>query len=627
MYHFTNLAPGDYIVEVTPPAGYVPTMVQEADPNTDDNTDSNIAEEPNAGEYRSGVVSLSVGGEPTGETFADGSPDQDGNPDADGNMTVDFGFVEVVSVGSLIWQDENNNGIQDEGEPPLQGATVTLLDSSGNAVTQDASGNPITPITTGSDGLYHFTNLLPGDYIVQVTPPDGYVPSTVQQPDPNTDDNTDSNIAEEPNAGEYRSGVVTLLPGTEPTGETFADGSPDQDGNPDASGNMTVDFGFVLSANLGSLGDLVWWDKNRNGIQDADEPGIEGVAITLTDGATWHTTTDANGIYTFTSLISDTYTITIDDSNFQSGGVLENWTPSPANQGGDDTVDSDGDETTHEATVTLGPGENNPTIDFGFYVTSSYTLTKQLNTVGDIRINDPISFTIAITNTGGSWITELLLTDTYDTSYLRYGGDGHYADPPSIDNNDDGQIDWTDLTEALGDIPPGGTIEVVVWFTARGDTTNEPGGVTTNVATAHGVVADPDGPGGQLRSDISVDDIQGPTSAEDDVSIHKPTGLFITDFTATTVEDDVTLFWQTVSELEIAGFRVLRQEGLGADAAVALDTYIPANWPGMDQGGVYTFADEDLAPGVYRYTLQAVLLDGRTVEAGTARVRIEETPR
>ncbi len=622
VYHFTNLAPGDYIVQVTPPPGYAPTPSQTADPNTDDNSDSNIADEPTPGVYASGVVTLTVGGEPTGELFADGSPDQDGNPDADGNMTVDFGFVEVVSVGSLVWQDDNNNGIQDAGEPPIQGATVILLDGAGNPITQDASGNPINPVTTGSDGVYNFANLPPGDYIIQVSPPAGFTPSAVQQPDPNTDDNTDSNIADEPNPGEFRSGVVTLSVGGEPTGENFADGSPDQDGNRDDSGNMTVDFGFVPTANLGSLGDLVWWDKNHDGIQDAGEPGIEGVALTLTDGVTLHATTDANGVYTFTDLVADVYTVTVDASNFQAGGPLANWTPSPAKVGSDDAVDSDGDETTHDYSVTLGAGENNPNIDFGFYVTSSYTLTKKLNTQGDIRVGDPISFTIAITNTGGSWLAVLPLTDTYDTTYLSYGANGNYANPPSDDNNDDGQIDWSDLTAQVGDIAPGDTVTVTVWFTTLADTGNEPDGLTLNTATASGVMADADGPNGPLPPDESLDAIQGQTSGDAPVVILKPTGLFVVDFSAEVEDRDVTLNWETVSELNILGFQVLRQEGLGAKAEVVQEAFVPARWSGMDHGGEYGITAADLAPGVYRYILQAVLMDGRIVNEGSVRITI-----
>ena len=42
--------------------------------------------------------------------------------------------------------------------------------------------------------------------------------------------------------------------------------------------------------------------------------------------------------------------------------------PSPANEGGDDTVDSDADETTGESPVVyLESGENDPTIDAGYF--------------------------------------------------------------------------------------------------------------------------------------------------------------------------------------------------------------------------------------------------------------------
>ncbi len=621
VYHFTNLPPGDYLVQVTPSGVYTPTSPQVTDPNTDDNTDSNIASETAPGVYQSGVVILSIGGEPTGEVFADGSADQDGNSDVSGNMTVDFGFVEAVSVGSLVWQDSNGNGLQDVGEPAIQGATVTLLDSTGNPVTQDITGNSVNPFTTGSDGVYHFTNLPAGDYIIQVEPPAGLSPSPVQQPDPNTDDNTDSNIASEPSSGVFQSGVVTLSVDGEPTGETFADGSADQDGNYDASGNMTVDFGFTPTSELGSLGDFVWWDINHDGLQDAGEPGIEGVSITLTDGVTLNTTTDANGIYTFTNLLSDTYTITIDASNFQPGGVLADWNASPAKVGGDDTIDSDGDETTHDYTVTLASGEDNPNIDFGFYPTSAYTLTKALNTTGDIRVGDPISFTISITNTGSTWLVTLPLTDDYDQTYLSYGWNGNYATPPSDDTNDDGQIDWADITDQVGDLAPGDSVDVIVWFTTLDDTSGESGGITMNTATAHNVMADPDGPSGPLPPDEPLDDLQGPTSDDQPIEILQPTGLFVTDFSAQVEGQDVTLAWETVSELNIAGFQVLRRRAM-SDVFEPVGEFVSAQWSGMDQGGMYTLTDNNLGIGRYVYLLQVVTLDGRTMNAESIQVTV-----
>lgn len=75
-----------------------------------------------------------------------------------------------------------------------------------------------------------------------------------------------------------------------------------------------------------SLGDRVWYDNNRNGIQDAGEEGVEGVTVTLTGGGkdgvigngddtTATTTTDANGNYRFNNLNSgEEYKVTFSDA-------------------------------------------------------------------------------------------------------------------------------------------------------------------------------------------------------------------------------------------------------------------------------------------------------------------------
>ncbi len=95
-----------------------------------------------------------------------------------------------------------------------------------------------------------------------------------------------------------------------------------------------------------SLGDLVWYDTDQDGIQDAGEPGVKGISATL------HLTpdcsgndplatdeTDANGIYGFSNLFPGTYCIQFD--NIPAG-----WEISPQKQGSDGTVDSDADPTT-----------------------------------------------------------------------------------------------------------------------------------------------------------------------------------------------------------------------------------------------------------------------------------------
>lgn len=69
------------------------------------------------------------------------------------------------SLGDLVWLDENENGLQDGGEPGASGATVRLL---------GADGSELASTTTGADGSYGFSGLGPGTYSIKVEPPVGY---------------------------------------------------------------------------------------------------------------------------------------------------------------------------------------------------------------------------------------------------------------------------------------------------------------------------------------------------------------------------------------------------------------------------------------------------------------------
>ena len=62
-----------------------------------------------------------------------------------------------------------------------------------------------------------------------------------------------------------------------------------------------------------SIGDFVWYDLDLDGIQDADEPGIPGVEVTLTypDGTTETLITNSSGEYLFSNLEAGEYTVTV----------------------------------------------------------------------------------------------------------------------------------------------------------------------------------------------------------------------------------------------------------------------------------------------------------------------------
>ncbi len=272
------------------------------------------------------------------------------------NHTLDFGFsAPALSVGSLIWNDSDGNGLQDATETPISGALVELL---------DGNGTVIDTKTTSMDGLYYFSNLDEGNYSIRVTPPSGYVPSPVQNISDNDDTATDSNIKIDNADGSYTSGLITLTNDSEPTAEDGLAGS-DVNGTDDNNDNLTVDFGFYQPA---SIGNRIWFDADADGIQDADELNVtEEINVTLYNGTTnalISTITTTTGAYKFTDLIPGDY--------FVSFTLPVGYAVSPQGVGADGAVDSDTDATTlRTAVTTLTAGENDLTWDMG--IVTMYT--------------------------------------------------------------------------------------------------------------------------------------------------------------------------------------------------------------------------------------------------------------
>jgi hypothetical protein len=260
-----------------------------------------------------------------------GTPATDSNPNPalvslpahdSQNLTIDFGFYRPAALGDFVWYDMNVNGLQDAGEPGIGGVLVTLL---------ACDGTPLASMATNAAGLYLFQNLVPGCYKVQFTTPATFTQTTANA----GGDAIDSDAGALGMTGNYNLA----------SGET----------------NLTVDAGYYKTA---ALGDFVWNDKNSNGIQEAGEPGIPGVLVTLLrcDGAVVSSmNTDANGKYLFTNLLPGCYKVTF--------GTPTGYTASPANVGANDAVDSDSVGGT-TGNYTLVAGETNLTVDAGFYVST-----------------------------------------------------------------------------------------------------------------------------------------------------------------------------------------------------------------------------------------------------------------
>ncbi len=395
LYEFDNLPPGDYRVRVTPPGGFVATPTQDTVANSDtlasDELDSNIASEPVTGTFESATFTLNSLGEPQESDVAAGDT-QDGvsssNEDLSGNMTVDFGFVAPMSIGSFVWQDTDGDGIQDAGEPGIGNASVALLiEDPNNAgafiAATDITGAAVTNVTTGADGLYEFDNLPPGDYRVRATPPAGFVESPVQDTANNSDtlasDELDSNIASEPVAGTYESGTFTLSEGDEPN-ESDAAAGDNQDGTQgsagDLNGNNTIDFGFIAPISIGSF---VWNDADGDGVQDAGEAGIEnatvallvedpnnaGVFIAATDidnASVTNATTGANGLYEFDNLPPGNYKVRVTPPT--------GFDPSPVQDGANNSDTQASDE------LDSNINTNATGLTVGTYESGEFTLTS-----------------------------------------------------------------------------------------------------------------------------------------------------------------------------------------------------------------------------------------------------------
>lgn len=131
--------------------------------------------------------------------------------------------------------------------------------------------------------------------------------------------------------------------------------------------------------NTGDIGDFVWYDIDGDGIQDAGEPGLGGITVSLfkcDDTFVEETTTAGNGIYLFEDVPAD-MEYYVEFSNVPLGLEF-----SPANQGGNDALDSDANVAGRTNCILLNPGEENRTLDAGARE------IPQGGTIGDMVWND-----------------------------------------------------------------------------------------------------------------------------------------------------------------------------------------------------------------------------------------------
>jgi hypothetical protein len=219
------------------------------------------------------------------------------------------------SFAGYVYVDVNGNGARDDNEPGVAGVTLTL------------SGASSAVATTGSTGYYLFADLNNGTYTIAETQPAGYT------------DGLGSTGTAAGTAQDDQIVNISLGSGFSATGYNFGE--------------------HMTDTSLGSLSGAVYVDQNRNGVKDSGEPGITGIALTLTgDDArgfsiTQNTVTAVDGSYLFPDLAPGTYAIA---------------ETSPANYvDGQETAGSQGATVSSDllAGILLDPGINGTGNNFG----------------------------------------------------------------------------------------------------------------------------------------------------------------------------------------------------------------------------------------------------------------------
>ena len=180
-----------------------------------------------------------------------------------------FGEIPAASISGYVWNDEDNDGVRDAGETTgIPNVQLTLTGT-------DDLGNPVNATTTtDAAGAYSFGPLRPSD-------PTGYTVTETQPPA--WADGLDSIGSVGGTLGnDVISNIVLAVTTT------------------------ATDYNFGEIG--GSIAGTVYHDINNNGIDEAAEPGIPNVAVTLTgtdfngNAVNRVTTTAADGSYLFSNL-------------------------------------------------------------------------------------------------------------------------------------------------------------------------------------------------------------------------------------------------------------------------------------------------------------------------------------
>lgn len=188
-------------------------------------------------------------------------------------QTVNVANIQPLTIGNLVFQDLNADGVFNTGDVGIAGVDVELYRvAAANSIVNPATDTLVGTQTTDANGAYSFPNNIPPGFYVAVIPARefdptnnaagartlvGFTTSTPTPETPGADANIDNDDDGRAVAGQMyiATGVFTLISGTEPS----------NGGNT----NNTIDFGFVSNADLGITKTFVSLDTANNGTRTA----------------------------------------------------------------------------------------------------------------------------------------------------------------------------------------------------------------------------------------------------------------------------------------------------------------------------------------------------------------------
>ena len=375
-------------------------------------------------------------------------PNNNLGPNSVIDETIDMGFLPkstaIGTIGDYVFQDNNGTGIQSPNDPGINGVTVQLYQGNTLVATTTTTNAPAGYPYSGPNpaGYYQFTGLPNGTYTV-VIPGGQSALSGTSGPAPafqGTNPLIDSN------------GQTGNVPGSTTPAVVATVTLPNNDQGLNSTTDESIDLGFLPKpATTGVIGDYVFLDNNRTGIQSANDTGINGVTVQLYQGTTLvATTTTANapagypnpgpnpaGYYQFTGLPSGSYTVVIPSNQAALSGTTG---PSPAFQGSNTSVDSNGQPgvipgtstAAVTAAVTLASNSSiDETIDLGFLppLPPAPMITCSPNNGG--QIGSPFNVQPPTVTGGTPPYTFLVVNGTLPTGLMLNSSTGAITGTPS----------------------------------------------------------------------------------------------------------------------------------------------------------------------------------------------------